>query len=93
MGLSQPLACFTVGGVGYGAGIEDVDIRLTDVCNQFIPTINQFPRQKLRLCLVKLATQGVQGNLYYLYIALLMSKTLSRQWRERGQIQSLTMTG
>lgn len=52
IGLSQTVACFTVGGMGYGAGIEDVDISLTDVCDQFIPDLNQLSCQKLCLCLV-----------------------------------------
>ncbi len=51
-GLSQPLARFAVGGMGNGAGVKDVDISLTDTCNQFVSGLNESPRQELCLRLV-----------------------------------------
>ena len=61
MRRSQPLAGFAVGGVGYGAGIQDVGIGFGIRRHYLVAGAGEFYGDELGLSLVQLAAVSIQG--------------------------------
>jgi hypothetical protein len=52
VGLSQPVARLTIGGMGHGTGVEDIDISLTDTGNKFISSPDKLSHEEFSLRLI-----------------------------------------
>jgi hypothetical protein len=69
MNHSQPMSGFTVGDMGNGAGIQDIDVSFIIHSYQLIAGISKLPGEKLYLRLIQFTAQTIQGNLWLIFFA------------------------